>query len=100
MYAKNDKRRLYQLLKLYLSQQITASTFCDEFYFCYDLELNHSTLTELEMQLFAELDKVCSRFSPYEEDYKLDPKAFVTETELHQVVSNVQNQLNIETEDT
>lgn len=100
MYAKNDKRRLYQLLKLYLSQQITASTFCDEFYFCYDLELNHSTLTESEMQLFAELDKVCSRFSPYEEDYKLDPKAFVTETELHQVASNVQNQLNTETEDT
>ena len=95
MYAKNDKRRLYELLKLYLSQRITASNLCDEFYFCYDLELDHSTLTELEKQVFIELDKVCSRFSPYKEDYKLDPKAFVTEAELQQVVRDVQNQLNI-----
>lgn len=94
MYAKNDKRRLYQLIKIYLSKAITSSVFCDEFYYCYDIELNHSYLTELERKKFAELDKVCSRYSQYEEDYKLDSKAFVTEEELWQKVKEVRFCLN------
>lgn len=94
MYAKNDKRRLYQLIEMYLSKTITASVFCDEFYYCYDLELDRSTLTELETQVFAELDKVSSRFSQYEEDHKLDPKAFTTEAELNQKILEVQNKQN------
>ena len=48
MFKKNDKRRLYWLLDQYLTGKITERIFYDEFYYSYDLELDYSTLTELE----------------------------------------------------
>lgn len=43
MFDKKDKRRLYQLMDMYVAGTITASVFCDEFYYCYDLELDNTT---------------------------------------------------------
>ena len=63
MYAKNDKRRLYQLMDMYVDGVITASVFCDEFYYAYDLEIADKDLTETERYMFTELDKISSRFS-------------------------------------
>lgn len=82
MYAKNDKRRLYELIEMYLSGSITASAFCDEFYYSYCLEINFNAFTKLEQECFSELEKVSRRFSPYKADHKLDPFAFSTEAEL------------------
>ena len=93
MFEKNDKRRLYQLIDMYLAGTITASVFCDEFYYSYDLEISNDDLTELEQKSFSELNRVASRFSPYEEDYKLDSKAFVTTEELKEKVIETKEKL-------
>lgn len=82
MFDKNDKRILYWLLNQYLSGKITARIFCDEFYYCYDIEMDYSTLTAEEYEVFSELAKVAGRFSEYKEDHKLDSKAFYTTDEL------------------
>jgi hypothetical protein len=86
MFEKNDKRRLYQLMDMYLAETISASVFCDEFYYSYDLELDETVLTDLESQVFSDLGTFAGRFSPYEENYKLDPKAFFTEEQLREKV--------------
>jgi hypothetical protein len=80
-------------MERYLSKQITASVFCDEFYYCYDKELDHSKLTTLESKAFSDLSNVISRFSQYKEDYEIDTKAFSTEKEVISKVIEVQNLL-------
>lgn len=82
MFEKTDKRRLYWLLDKYLHNDINERTFCDEFYYCYSLELDRETLTDAEKDAFYELDKVVSRFSEYESDHKLDANAFSTSKDL------------------
>ena len=84
IYEKNDKRRLYWLIDEYLSGNINESTFCDEFYYSYDLEIGPKALSDIEKQAFSDLSKVASRFSQYEEDHKLDPRAFTTVEQLRQ----------------
>lgn len=86
MGQKSGKERLYRLIEEYLSGEIGDSTFCDEFYYCYDLELDHETLTEIEKKAFGELSAVSSRFSEHQEDHMLDPRAFSTAEELKQKV--------------
>ena len=41
MYEKNDKRRVYWLIDLYLAGKIDDKTFCDEFYYSYGLEMDY-----------------------------------------------------------
>ena len=86
MFSKTDKRRLYELMDMYLSGKIDANSFCDEYYYCYDLEVDMDTLTELENKAFSDLGKVSSRFSPYKEDYALDIRAFNNEEQLRQKI--------------
>ena len=93
MFKKNDKRRLYWLLNQYTSGKITERIFCDEFYSSFDLEINYSTLTELEYKLFSELGLVAGRFSEYEEDHKLDPKAFYTTDQLKEKIVDTKKKL-------
>jgi len=82
MYKKTDKRRIYELMEIYLSNEIDAWTFCDEFYYCYDLELDSDILTELEAEVFSELAIVSGRFSKFEEDLKKYPGTYFTEEQL------------------
>jgi len=91
MYAKNDKRRLFWLMKCYLDGLISESTFCDEFYYSYDLEIRRSsnTLCQKEFSLFEELDAISSRYSPYQSDHKLDPQAFTTKQQLKDKIYEV-----------
>ncbi|GHV44572.1 hypothetical protein FACS1894180_6080 [Bacteroidia bacterium] len=94
MFEKNDKRRLYQLIDMYLSGIITASVFCDEFYYCYDLELDYETLTDIEQQYFSKLGTVSGRFSEFEEDHKLASKAFFTEEQLKDKIVETKEKLS------
>ena len=50
MYEKNDKRRVYWLIDLYLAGKIDDKTFCDEFYYSYDLEITASFPPESEFK--------------------------------------------------
>jgi hypothetical protein len=86
MFAKCDKRRLYWLIDQYLSGNIDETTFCDEFYYSYNLEIIPESLTKKEVQAFSELSKVSSRFSQYETDQELDPRAFSRTSELKQKI--------------
>ena len=76
------KRRLYWVIDMYLSEKINEPAFCNEFYYSYDLELDHSTLTPEEKKAFYELGEVAGRFSEFEEDHQNAPGAFFTKEEL------------------
>ena len=93
MYEKNDKQRLYWLIDQYLLGKIDESTFCDEFYYSYDLEINNDILSESEQQVFSDLSKVSSRFSQYEEDHKLDAKAFSSAKDLREKIIETKEKL-------
>lgn len=93
MYDKSDKQRLYWLIDQYLLGRISESIFCDEFYYSYDLEVDSNTLTNIEKVVFADLSQVSSRFSQYEEDYKLDSRAFSTVEELKQKIIETKKKL-------
>ncbi len=86
IYAKTDKRRLYWLINLYRSKRIDMNTFCDEFYFCYAHELDRNTLDIKEKYIFSELHKIVVRFSPFEEDHRLAPKAYFTQEDVNNEV--------------
>lgn len=94
MYDKSDKRRLYWLIDQYLVGKINELSFCDEFYYLYDLGIDRKALTESERKIFENLSMVVSRFSQHEEDHKLDARAFATKQELGQEILNAKNRLN------
>lgn len=94
MYNKDDKRRLYWLIDEYIAGNINESIFCDEYYYCYGLELNGSTLNNIEKKAFQELSKVASRFSPHLEDHKLDVHAFSSIEELKKKINEIKSLLH------
>ena len=96
MFEKDDKRRLYWLIDHYLSDKIDERTFCDEYYYSYDLEIDYGTFSDVEQKAFNELSVISSRFSEFEEDHQLDARAFSTKEELRQKVQETQEKLKTE----
>ena len=94
MIERSDKRYLLMLIALYLENKITATTFCNEFYYSYDLEVNENDLTIVEKMLYEELSIVSSRFSEYEEDHKNLPNGFSTKEEVKIKAQEVFDVLN------
>ncbi len=94
MYEKTDKRRIYQLISMYLSGQIDESTFCNQFYSTYDLELDYDTLTEEEYKTFYELSEITARFSEFEDDIRKYPGVYRTKNELKQKIIETKNKLS------
>lgn len=84
MFCKNDKKKLYWLIDQYLSNQISARTFCDEYYHCYDLELERTTLNDHETQAFSDLSKIVNRFTEFTEDLQQYPGVYFNEEQLKQ----------------
>ena len=93
MYDKSDKKRLYWLIDEYLSHRISEPVFCDEFYLSYGLGVDPNILSEKEKKSFLELYEVSSRFSEFEDDHKLDPRAFSTVIELREKILEVKKNL-------
>lgn len=87
IYPKNDKRRLYWLVDLYLAGEIDEDTFCDEFYYSYDLEINTETLSDIEKKTFKELGMVAERFNSFESDFMAAPGAFTNKKELKEAIA-------------
>ncbi|MBI4086574.1 hypothetical protein HY416_01175 [Candidatus Kaiserbacteria bacterium] len=96
IYDKNDRRRLYWLIDEYLSGNIDESTFCDEFYYSYSLEIDPKILSDIERKVFSELDKVASRFSQHEEDHAVGPRAYSTVEELKQKIIETKEKLKLD----
>jgi hypothetical protein len=84
MHERKDKRRIYYLINMYLSEKVDETTFCNEFYYSYDLELDYRSLTEEEHKAFSELGEVAGRFSEFGEDHKKLPGVYYTKKELRQ----------------
>ena len=94
MHDRSDKRRIYQLISMYLSGDINESTFSDEFYYSYDLELDHSTLNPKEKQAFLDLGEVAGRFSEFEEDINKHPGVYYTKEDLQKKIIETREKLN------
>lgn len=93
MYERTDKRRIYQLIDLYLNHEIDESTFCDEFYYSFDLELDCDVLNSDEREAFYKLSLATSRFSKFEEDIKKNPGVYYTKDELNAKIKETKKQL-------
>jgi len=93
MYKNTDKQKLYWLIDEYLSNKINAVTFCDEFYYCFDLAIDMSVLTDQERSLFLELSDVVGRFSAYKEDFENHPGVYYSELDLNEKIVETKNRL-------
>ena len=93
MFEKNDKKRVYELIDLFLSGKIDAWAFCDEYHVCYGLEIDLDTLTESETNAFNGLSIVAGRFSKFEEDHRNYPGTYFTEEELKKKVLETKEKL-------
>jgi len=93
MYDKSDKQRLYWLIDQYLSQKIDEPTFCDEFYYSYDLEIDRDTFCDIEKKVFADLSIISDRFSEFEEDHLGLPNGFYSREELKQKIIETKEKL-------
>jgi hypothetical protein len=83
MYDKTDKRRLYWLIKQYLSDKIDETTFCNDFHDTLVNEIYYEGLSKIENEVFCDLLNVVQHFSEYEEDFKLW-SGFVTAKQLRE----------------
>lgn len=93
MYKRTDKKRLYELIDLYLSNKISEATFCYEFYCSFDLELDYDTLEEDEYKAFYELSEITCRFSEFEKDIKSYPGVYRTKEEVKNKIKSTKEQL-------
>jgi hypothetical protein len=88
-----QNQKLYYLLNKYLTGEYDTNTFCDLFSDTFNLELDNS-ISILEEQIFEELMRVTSRFSPFEEDLRI-PNAFYNEHEVKSKAEEILNKLNL-----
>jgi hypothetical protein len=93
MDERADKRRIYELINMYLDKKIDEANFCKEFLIFYDLYLDYETLSTEERTAFSELGKIASRFSEFEEDIKKHPGIYYTKEELNEKTVEVKNNL-------
>ncbi len=93
IFDKKNKKYLYLIIDLFASGKIDEKTFCDEYYYSYDLAIDYSTLTENEYRIFLELSEIVDRFSEYPEDHKLDIHAFTNKEELKKKILETKNAL-------
>lgn len=94
IYSKDDKRRLYWLIELYLADKIDANTFCDEVYYSYGQEIDTGTLNSIEKEAFKALYIVTDRFSPFASDFKLAPGVYKNENEVREAAVQARKTLS------
>ncbi|MBP5424258.1 MAG: hypothetical protein J6Y78_17640 [Paludibacteraceae bacterium] len=94
MFEKNDKRYLYWILELYLSNRIDETSFCDAYYSSYNFEIDNSSLTELEQDVFSSIFESTERYTTSEEDLKESPDFFIDAITLRTNVAKNWNKLN------
>lgn len=96
VFEKTDIRRVYWLIDLYLTNKISADIFCNEFYVCYDLEVDKDILTQEEHTAFSELSTIAGRCSTFAEDHINLPGVYYTEQDLKNKVNEVKKLLSTE----
>lgn len=94
MFPKNDKRRLYQLMDMYLGGVINGWTFCDEFYYSYSLEIMDDDLSDREQFAFSQLSKITYRYTNIQEDLIKYPATYYDDNALKQKIIETIEYLN------
>ena len=94
MYEQSDKRRIYWAIEEFTSGRMPPKQFCDEFHFCFDLEVDLESLTTIENSVFTKLSEVVSRYSDHPSDFLALPKGFASFDELKSAVSLAMNVLS------
>jgi len=80
----------------YLLGKIDGRTFCDEYYYSYNLEIDYETFSGVELKAFTELSSVSSRFSEFREDIEQHPGVYFTEKGLRLKIQETQEKLKAE----
>jgi hypothetical protein len=93
MFERKDKRRIYQLINMYLAGKISENTFCDDFVPTYHQELDYDTLTEEEHKAFSELGIIAARFSDIIEDLIMYPGVYYTKLDLKKKIVETHEKL-------
>lgn len=96
MYNLTEKKYLYWIIECYDSNKITGEVFCDAYYKCFDLELDHASLSEDEHRIFLELDNVVERYTPYKEDLLYHPGMYFNDEQLKAAAQKAKNELPFE----
>lgn len=86
---KRSKNYIYHLMKELVKKEISPRKFCNEFYECFDLNIDLNLLSEVEKKQFESLSDVAGRFSEFQEDIDKFPKAYSDEKELRKKVGEV-----------
>ncbi len=86
MLKKDDKRILYWLIDQYISKELDAWGFCQQYGECYNIEIDYDSLSQEEYDYFSKLNVVAVRFSKFEDDFKNYPGVYYTEQELDQKI--------------
>ncbi|CAD5898169.1 hypothetical protein [Carnobacterium maltaromaticum] len=89
-----NKEKLYFLIHSLIQESYDIKLFCKEFSQIYDLELDYTTLTALENNLFNELSELTGRFSDNAEDLKI-PNVYYSEQDIRDYVSEIATKLDI-----
>lgn len=94
MFEKNDKRYLYWIIELYLSNRIDETSFCDAYYSSYNFEIDNTSLTKIEQDVFSSIFESTERYTTSEEDLKESPDYFIDAITLRTIVEKDWNKLN------
>lgn len=79
------KEQLYYLLKQVSNGQYDLNTFADLFTSIFNIQLHKEDCTNEEYEIFFDLNKYTSRFSPYKEDLQLINVFFDKNTLMKQI---------------
>ena len=77
--------QLYYVLEEYIAGNYDTVTFCYTFFNLFYPDRPKDKLTESEFVQFEKLAKATSRFSPYDEDFKNYPNAYISAKEIEKI---------------
>jgi len=81
------------LMNRFLSGQMRAREFCDEFYMAYDLEVLETDITDGELFILKNLSPYIDRYSEFKSDHKKFPGIYYTADELRNKVQEAMHQI-------
>lgn len=86
---------LQKLFNAYSEGEIDENAFENEFYIHYTRDSKDVSVTDKEREILNDLSEKIHRFSPYIEDHKMAPAAFLTIEEARQKILTAKQSLDI-----
>ena len=91
----DSKDKLYYLIIQFFNGNYNAKDFSEQFSDIFNLEIDYSTLTDVEKKVFGDLSTITDRFSSNESDLK-KYDCYFDEQQVKDKVEEVKAILNIE----